>query len=270
VAALPFHLCQPGPGSGSCGACCGLYNFRDHSRAAVTAALARRTDTIAPLPKEPEAYRKAARSLHRWDRDPMFPPVRVCPLLGFVDESRTRVGCLGHPAVTGGVDLRDCGAYDARTCQSFECPSFLWLNAPQARLIRAACTDWYVYGLVITDVEWVKSCVKLIEASLGGPADLDALAAVPAALAAVARLLALKETAPGRPAHARIFGRFAADELGEPVSRILEHEALGIAPAPEDDAVLCLGYAPASASELEGARALVRDHVAAVTAAFLR
>jgi hypothetical protein len=258
--ALPFHLCQPGGGA-SCGACCGLYNFRDHSRAAVAAALHRRTDAIAPLPKDPAAYRSAARSLHRWDKDPMFPPVRVCPLLGFVNEARTQVGCLGHPAVTGGVDLRDCGAYDSRTCQSFECPSFLWLNAPQARLVRAACPDWYVYGLVITDVEWVRSCVKLLELELGGPADLDAIAGSPAALAAASALLALKETAPDRPRGARIFGRFAADDLGEPVARTIDHAALGVDAAPEDDAVLCLGYEVAVRADLVKARALVRSHV---------
>src|SRR5690242_21172799 len=30
MSSLPFHLCQPGGGA-SCGACCGLYNFKDHS-----------------------------------------------------------------------------------------------------------------------------------------------------------------------------------------------------------------------------------------------
>jgi hypothetical protein len=264
--ALPFHLCQPGGGA-SCGACCGLYNFRNRSRVALAAALDRRTDTVRPLPKTREAYSRAARSLRRWDKHPLFPPVRLCPLLGFVDEGRTRVGCLAHPAVTGGVDLRDCGAYDARICASFECPSFLWLDGPQARLVRAACPDWYLYGLVVTDVEFVRGSLKLISDELGAAVNPDALVAQPEALAAVATLFALKETAPDRPEAADVFGRFAADDLGEPVPRILDYQRLGVGPAPEDEVVLTLGYDPADGAALGRARAVVREHVLRVARA---
>jgi hypothetical protein len=51
---VSFHLCQPGRGA-SCGACCGLYNLRDHSRATITERLAAQTVTFGPLPQEPEA-----------------------------------------------------------------------------------------------------------------------------------------------------------------------------------------------------------------------
>lgn len=265
--ALPFHLCQPGGGA-SCGACCGLYNFKDHSRDALTRSLRRRTETIRDLPKEAQAYRAAARSLRRWDKDPLFPPVRLCPLLGFVDgEEEKQVGCLAHPAVTGGVDLRDCGAYDAKTCESFECPSFLWLTAPQARLVRATCPDWYLYGLVITDVEFVRGSVRLLEAVRGAAVDLDSLLEKPAAVHAFREHFALKEHAWGRPADATIYGRFASDQEGEPIPRIIEYEALDVDSAPEDELVLCLGYDPGSASELEEARAVVRDSIAAIARA---
>ena len=264
--ALPFHLCQPGGGA-SCGACCGLYNFRDHSREALTRALRRRTETIRPLPKEAESYAAAARSLRRWDKNPLFPPVRLCPLLAFLDEEEKRVGCMAHPLVTGGVDLRDCGAYNSKTCASFECPSFLWLNAPQARLVRAACADWYLYGLVITDVEFVRGTVKLLELQLGGPADLDAIVANPVALDATRRHFRLKEHAPDRPADAAIFGRFARDDVGEPVPRVIEYDALGAEAAPEDDVVLCLGYAPHTKDALDRARSIVRASVRSIALA---
>ncbi len=267
--ALPFHLCQPGGGA-SCGACCGLYNFRDHSRAALVQALRRRTRTIAPLAKEPPAYLAAARSLRRWDKNPLFPAVRLCPLLGFLDDEESRVGCMAHPMVTGGVDLRDCGAYNSQTCASFECPSFLWLNAPQARLVRAACPDWYLYGLVITDVELVRGTVKLLELEEGAAVDLDAIVASPAALAAARRHFQLKERAPNRGADAAIFGRFSSDDLGEPVSRLIDYDGLGAAAAPEDDVVLCLGYDPKSVEALEDARRLVRDSIAAIVSALER
>ena len=166
---VSFHLCQPGRGA-SCGACCGLYNFRDHSRARLTERLALQTDTLGPLPREPGAWRDAARGLlAARDAPPLFPAVRVCPLLGFLDAERTRVGCLGHPKVTGGEDLRDCGVYRADICETFTCPSFTWLTDAQARLVQAACADWYLYGLVITDVEFVRGCLGLLEWELAGP-----------------------------------------------------------------------------------------------------
>jgi hypothetical protein len=261
---VSFHLCQPGRGA-SCGACCGLYNFRDHSRATLTERLAAQTDTFRPLPQEPGAWRSAARELlEARQATPLFPAVRVCPLLGFLDAERTRVGCLGHPKVTGGADLRDCGVYRADICETFTCPSFTWLSDAQARLVQAACADWYLYGLVITDVEFVRGCLRLLEWELAGPVDLEALLARPAALEAVRQLFALKETAPGRGSHAAVFGRFTPDTEGEPVSRNLDYAALGARAAPEDEVVLCLGYAPRALEELTTARERVRAHVRAV------
>ncbi len=261
---VSFHLCQPGHGS-SCGACCGLYNFRDHSRATLSARLAAQSDALRSLPKEPEAWRAAARELlASRPHPPLFPSVRVCPLLGFLDSSHTRVGCLGHPLVTGGVDLRDCGVYRADICETFSCPSFTWLSDSQARLVHAACSDWFLYGLVITDVEFVRGCLHLLESELARPVDPLSLISRPSSLAAVRQLFALKETAPGRSAHASVFGRFSPDSDGEPVSRILDYAALGAHTSPEDEVVLCLGYSPDSLASLESARALVRSHVLAV------
>jgi len=262
---VSFHLCQPGRGA-SCGACCGLYNFRDHSRASLTARLTEQTEAFGALPPKHGAWRTQALALleSRRDSPPLFPAVRVCPLLGFVDGERTRVGCLGHPKVTGGVDLRDCGVYHAELCETFTCPSFTWLTDAQARLVQAACADWYLYGLVLTDVEFVRGCLRLLEWELAGPVDPERLAAHPEALDAVRRLFALKESAPGRGTHAAVFGRFTPDTEGEPLSRTLDYAALGARAAPEDEVVLCLGYVPTALEELTQARELVRAHVRAV------
>src|SRR5215218_3624017 len=106
---VSFHLCQPGAGA-SCGACCGLYNFRDHSRAALGARLARHTERLAGVAREAHAFSEAARASAAEARaEALFPAVRICPLLGFVQAGGepARVGCLAHPRVTGGVDLRN-------------------------------------------------------------------------------------------------------------------------------------------------------------------
>lgn len=260
---VALHLCQPGAGA-SCGACCGLYNFRDHSRAALTRQLARQTAALAPVPRTREAWGRAAQALREARQaEPLFPAVRVCPLLGFLDAGRTRVGCLAHPLVTGGADLRDCGAYTAEVCERFTCPSFSWLTDAQALLVRDACPDWYLYGLVVTDVEFVHACLRLLERELAGPVAPERLRALPRALEATRALFALKEPGPDPDGPPR-FGAFRPDPEGEPVSRGLDYAALGTHAAPEDDVVLCLGYAPRTGAELEAARARVRERVRAL------
>nr|WP_254625322.1 MULTISPECIES: hypothetical protein [unclassified Myxococcus] len=223
------------------------------------------TERLRRAPMEPESWHAAARELVEARRAaPMFAAVRVCPLLGFLDKERKQVGCLGHPKVTGGPDLRDCGVYRSSVCETFTCPSFGWLTDAQARLVLAACADWYLYGLVITDVEFVRGCLRLLEWELAGPARPERMVEKPDVLAATRRLFALKETAPRRDPNAAVFGRFTRDTEGEPVPRMLDYMKLGVRASPEDDVVLCLGYTPANATELMAARELVRTHVKAV------
>nr|WP_254627885.1 hypothetical protein [Myxococcus sp. CA040A] len=223
------------------------------------------TERLRRAPMEPESWHAAARELVEARRAaPMFAAVRVCPLLGFLDKERKQVGCLGHPKVTGGADLRDCGVYRSSVCETFTCPSFGWLTDAQARLVLAACADWYLYGLVITDVEFVRGCLRLLEWELAGPARPERMVEKPDVLAATRRLFALKETAPRRDPNAAVFGRFTRDTEGEPVPRMLDYMKLGVRASPEDDVVLCLGYTPTNATELMAARELVRTHVKAV------
>jgi hypothetical protein len=269
---VSFHLCQPGGGA-SCGACCGLYNFRDHSRGALAATLARHTGRLAGVAPTPGAYSAAARQGAAEDRaQALFPAVRICPLLGFLpspdgaQQQQQRVGCLAHPKVTGGADLRDCGVYRAEVCETFTCPSFGWLSDAQARLVQAACADWYLYGLVITDVEFVRGCLELLAWECGQEVAAARLLARPAALAALRHLFALKEEAAEAAAAGAsgLFGRFRPDTEGEPVLQALDYAALGVHAAPEDDVVVCLGALPASAGALEAERARVRGRVRAV------
>ncbi len=263
---LPFHLCQPG-GRASCGACCGLYNFQDFSRDALTASLNRHTEAVAGQEKSLERYHQLAREQRALDAPPLFTKVRVCPMLGFLDEGRSKVGCLAHPKVTGGPDLRDCGVYSSQVCESFECPSFLWLDEAQAVWIREACPDWYLYGLVVTDVEFVRGCLRLVSDLLAGPVPMRRLVEEPAALAASTALFQLKEHAPGRDLGGAVFGRFDPDGTGEASLRTIDYRALGIRPAPEDDVVLCLGYSGKSVDELTAAREVVREKVSALALA---
>jgi hypothetical protein len=197
------NLCQPG-GRASCGACCGLYNFEDHSRPALSRRLARHAEVLSTLERTRTAFAEAARALRAQLPPPAFHDVRVCPMLGYLDGAAGRVGCLAHPLQNGGLDLRDCGVYSAGVCASFECPSFAWLDAEEAALIRDACPDWYLYGLVVTDVDFVRATFRLLARSLGEEVRAAHFRGEADAVSALGELFALK----GQDA-AGVFGRFA-------------------------------------------------------------
>lgn len=253
-------LCQRG--AASCGACCGLYNRRDLSREAVHALLVRRTRALARAPHTPEAFRAAAAALGEDEEEPLFPSVRVCPLLGYLDAGQARVGCLAHPAVTGGVDLRDCGAYDRLVCDGFLCPSHAWLSAAEAELAADLCAgDPYLYGLVVTDVEFLRAALAGVAALAGAAVERRHLAA-PGFRRALRRVLALKEElAPGSDG---LFGAFRPAPDGGEAHRTLDYAALGReAPSPYDRLLTCVGADPRSGNDLDALEAEVRRRLEA-------
>jgi len=256
-------LCQRE--ASSCGACCGLYNAADPSPAAVRARLDARTDALAGLPRTPEAFRAAAARAARHEPPPLFPSVRVCPLLGWIDAPRTRVGCLAHPAVTGGPDLRDCGAYDRGTCDAFLCPSHAWLAEAEAEMVDRACADAVLYGLVVTDVPFVR-------AALGAVGDLAGARVQARHLddarfrQALREVLALKEEL--EPGSEGLFGAFRPGQDGEPVPRLIDYASLGRGPSPHDALLTCAGADPRSGNDLDRLEVEVRRRLEACTRAF--
>jgi hypothetical protein len=192
--------------------------------------------------------------------------VRVCPLLGFLDEGETRVGCLGHPAATGGPDLRDCGTYDAGICETFLCPSHAWLTEEEAALAEATSGDFHLYGLVVTDVPFLRAALGAVADRVGARVELRHLVHPPFR-AALRELLALKEElAPGSDG---LFGAFAPGDDGEPVPRRIDYAAMGRGSASPYDAILtCVGADPRSGNDLDVFEAEVRRRLDACAASF--
>jgi hypothetical protein len=258
-------LCQRG--ASSCGACCGLYNRRDHSRPAVHSLLDRRTEALAGAGRTRDGFASAAVALRRADEgEPLFPSVRVCSLLGWLDAEHTRVGCLAHPGATGGADLRDAGAYDSATCQSFLCPSHAWLSEDEADLAAEACgADPYLYGLVVTDVPFLRAVLSGV-ARLGGARVERRHLEDPSFRDALRSLLELKEQL--RPGSDGLYGAFRPGADGEPVPRDIDYQALGRPRSPQDEILLCVGADPRSGNDLEALEAEVRDRLERCAAAF--
>ena len=247
-------LCQRG--AASCGACCGLYNRRDHSRRALAALLDRRTAALAGAPRTEAGFAAAAAGLGPDEGEPLFPSVRVCPLLGWLDPGRTRVGCLAHPAVTGGPDLRDQGVYDASICETFLCPSHSWLTEEEAGIVDATCADAHLYGLVVTDVPFVRAVLEALGRLAGGRLELRHLER-PAVRSALRNLLALKEEL--EPGSEGLFGAFRPGQDGEPVPRSIDYAAIDRAGSPWDAILLCVGADPRSGNDLDRLEAEVRE-----------
>ncbi len=241
-----LRLCQR-PGA-SCGACCGLYNRSDLSRTAVREGLRRSTLLLARTPRTPEAFRAAAAQRARELPAPVFPSIRICPLLGFLDAAEERVGCLAHPEVTGGVDLRSCGVYDVLTCDAFLCPSHARLREEEAALVAGAARgDFHLYGLVVTDAPFVHAVV-------GALAERTGLRPAPADLRhepfrrALRDLLALKEEL--EPGSEGVFGAFRARPAeGAP------SESGGPEATPEERVLEALGADAGSGNDEETLRA---------------
>lgn len=260
-----LKLCQRQ--QASCGACCGLYNREDFSRAGLAHELRRRTRALARVPRTREAFRAAAAALARDDAAPVFASVRVCPLLGYLDAAETRIGCLAHPLSTGGVDLRDCGAYDVVTCEAFLCPSHAWLGEDEAALVERACADWHLYGLVVTDVPFLRAALAGVAARTGQRVEARHLEHPPFR-AALRRLLALKEElAPGSEG---LFGAFKPGRDGGEVPRQIDYAALGRGTSAYDELLRCAGADPRSGNDLDALEEAVRRRLDAAAAAFPR
>ncbi|HYG68535.1 MAG TPA: hypothetical protein VD838_12775, partial [Anaeromyxobacteraceae bacterium] len=239
-------LCQRG--GASCGACCGLYNREDFSRAGVAERLRRRTEVLRGTARTRDAFAAAAKGLAAEEPAAMFPTVRVCPLLGWLDDAETRLGCLAHPLATGGVDLRDCGVYDAKICDGFFCPSHAWLTEEEAALAVTLCAgDPWLYGLVITDVPFLRAALAAVADRAGARVEARHLVS-DGFRGALAALLALKEEL--EPGSEGLFGAFEPGADGEPVPRRIDYASIGRGVSPYDAILLCVGADPASGNDL--------------------
>ena len=123
--------------------------------------------------------------------------IHVCEFTGFLDADRKIVGCLLHPSAPGnsGVDLRGLCYYGGMACKSFFCPSWSEVPASQRQILLDVLDDWSLYGLVVTDVGFIRSLFRLLEINLGVPVDRKRLFRSPA-LNIFKNMLAWKDSWP--------------------------------------------------------------------------
>lgn len=162
----PIHLCQPDK-TRSCGACCGLYNWEDHSRETLESLLKRRTELFLSLEEHPDLERYSSLSQTFPSSPKLCETIYNCEFLGFIDREQKQVGCLLHPSLHDGVDLRSYTFYGAKLCEEHFCTSFTYLTTIEQKSVILSLDDWYLYGLVITDIDLVKAFFTHVQNCLG-------------------------------------------------------------------------------------------------------
>ncbi|MBW2107975.1 MAG: hypothetical protein JRI36_04815 [Deltaproteobacteria bacterium] len=194
------YLCQVNE-SVSCGACCGLYNVKVPSFKALQGMLARRTADFDVLPRTMDAildFQTQTEATACSTRP--LPDFHHCAFLGLVGKKRSRVGCLLHPMNPGnnGMDFRGLSFYGGLACNAYFCPSYHQLSASVKQIVTAVSTDWYTYGLVITEAQLLEAFFSHVEARIGRPLVKKDVLGNPEASQGVRDFLSLKLTWPYR------------------------------------------------------------------------
>lgn len=237
AAAVPggVYLCQVGDAV-SCGACCGLYNRADASRGTLEDLIAGRTEAFRQIPRDADAITDFQVHMERRDPGPRpYPDFYHCPFLGFIDPGRRRVGCLLHPMADGndGIDYRGLSFYGGLACRDYFCPSYRNVGAPYKEIVRSVCTDWYLYGLVITEDRLLNAFFGEIEKRLNRPLTMADVMPHTDSRQAVLEFLALKLIWPYRMQGAKGPGNYFFNDGLYPKPPI-DYAQLGVAPSALD------------------------------------
>jgi hypothetical protein len=252
-------LCQPDAGK-SCGACCGLYNYVDSSREALTARLRMRTKRFRVLVKtQSDVGKYASETFAAEDFRKRYEEIYCCEYLGFLDGEEKKVGCLLHPAQNSGLDLRGSSFYGQETCAGHICPSHHFIAQAQSQCLLRIIDDWYLYGLCLTDIDLVTTYFRLIADRIGRelkPAVFDI-----EALKKIARdFFDWKVTWPFRSCETNRLGKYYFDGSQYMISHI-NYEKLDRTISPLNAIFLSLSSSFENAHEIKRAEIMIWSNI---------
>jgi hypothetical protein len=262
----PFiHLCQPSDDK-SCGACCGIYNYVDSSREALSVRLRRRTERFRSEVRgvaDLAAFSRTIRAAE--DQTRRFDVIYCCEFVGFIDRAARRIGCLLHPAQNGGADMRNVSFYGRELCDGHICPSYHFLSRAEQATLVYLLDDWYLYGLCVTDIDLVKDYFRHIGENLG-EAPAPERFRREAVRTIARRFFAFKLNWPFRSPDINRFGRFYFDG-SQHMIRPIDYAALGCERSRYDGIFLSLSSLFRNRRELLQAEEMIRGNVEALVAA---
>jgi hypothetical protein len=250
------HLCQPDEKK-SCAACCGIYNYTDNTRDSLEKRFLYRTRLFAKVRNNSlqlKDYQDTIR--HRENAKRIYTTIYTCEFVGFLDEGFHRVGCMLHPVMNKGTDLRTISFYGQEICDGHFCPSYQKLEYNEAQIILDALDDWYLYGSVITDIDFVKTFFKIVQERVGEAIDPKIAVSSPAAMEIFRRYCGLKVSWPFRDTTRPRFGKyyFVGEEYD--IARI-DYESIGACLSPYDAVFVSLSSLFKNRDELDRANKLM-------------
>jgi len=262
-----IHLCQPDDCK-SCGACCGLYNYADNSRASLARRLRDRTELFRRTVKDAASLARYSETVKgREDQSRIYEVIYCCEYLGFIDPGRRKAGCLLHPAANGGNDLREVSFYGRELCEGHFCPSYHYLSREEKKALIDIIDDWHLYGLCITDIDLVKEYFRFISDGICRVPRPDLFRRAPFRDIAL-RYFRWKLEWPYRTDDPKRFGKYAFDGRHYMIPYI-DYEALGCAKSRFDKIFLSLSSEFRDGRDVRCAEAMVRDNIGAFVSACL-
>ncbi len=261
----PVMLCQPDMLK-SCSACCGLYNWKDHSRRAVTRIVEIQTGLFRSLDDYTcfDSYRDKRNA--RIGNEKLFDTIYNCEFIGYIDPDRKKVGCMLHPSVTGDTGLRDNCFYGAKVCTEHFCPGFSCLTTAEQTAVVAALDDWYLYGLVITDIDLVKEFFKHVQASIGDAVRPERIKGI-AVRSALHDFFSLKENWPYRASENRL-GKYCFSRAEYAIARIEYEKLWGLPPSRFDRILVSLESELSDPAALADAEKIIEEKIDAFITAY--
>ncbi|MDI9571497.1 MAG: hypothetical protein QM278_12445 [Pseudomonadota bacterium] len=253
------HLCQPDGGK-SCGACCGLYNYADSSRESLTRRLRRRVALMSGVERTTAGLEEFARIVRETeDMTKRYEVIHCCEYLGFLDAEERRVGCLLHPQQNDGADYREASFYGRELCDGHFCPSYHYLSREEKHALIEVIDDWYLYGLVVTDIDLVKGYFRLIAAGIHETPNPKRLRGGPLH-ESVRSFFNLKLTWPFRDADANRLGKYYFDGA-QYMIKYIDYEALGMEKSSFDQIFMSLSSNFSCREDVRAAEEIISRHV---------
>ncbi len=255
---LDIHLCQP-DSCKSCAACCGLYNYVANGRDELHERLAKRTilfDQVRAKHMTVGDYRQ--RILDKEDGRRLFDTIYSCEYVGYLNAGQSRVGCMLHPYMNDGADMRNLSFYGQEICDGHFCPSYQKLTAVEAGIVLDLVDDWYLYGALITDIDYVKEFFRLTQDRIGEAVSPKRVKESGGLQEILRNYFELKLDWPYRDLSRPRFGKYYF--VGEDYDiAAIDYAALGAEQSPFDRIFLSLTSAFKTSAELKAANNIINE-----------
>ncbi len=257
-----IHICQP-DNNKSCAACCGIYNFIDNSLDAVFERLGRNSLSAGMSDLSMSHVKSHSKKWRKRDNDEqsrLFPVIFNCEFAGFIDKEKNKAGCLLHPCIHGDTRFIEIGFHGVDMCLNHFCPSYFCLTEQEKLTVILSIDHWFLYGLVITDIDIVKCFVDNINNSLGNTFDPWLIARSQDLKNVFADFFSFKLNWPFADSKKRLFGkyRFYGDEYE---INTIPYEKLGIQKSVYTPIFLSLASFFNNSSEVIKAENIIKSHV---------